>query len=99
MPHHRARFTALGGWDVARHVIEEGETFARAAGPGGRLDVDRLGVGAPLAGRHTGGPGVAGVSAGALQPPSLLARPGVRPGGRRDLCAAGEDGLVASAAR
>jgi transposase-like protein len=31
MPHHRARFTALGRWDVARHVIEEGETFARAA--------------------------------------------------------------------
>ena len=27
MPHHRARFTALGRWDVARHVIEEGETF------------------------------------------------------------------------
>jgi hypothetical protein len=31
MPHHRARFTALGRWDAARHVIEEGETFARAA--------------------------------------------------------------------
>jgi transposase len=31
MPHHRARFTALGRWDVARYVIEEGETFARAA--------------------------------------------------------------------
>jgi transposase InsO family protein len=31
MPHHRARFTALGRWDVARHVIQEGDTFARAA--------------------------------------------------------------------
>ena len=31
MSHHRARFTVLGRWDVARHVIEEGETFARAA--------------------------------------------------------------------
>jgi transposase-like protein len=31
MPHHRARFTALGRRDVARNVIEEGETFARAA--------------------------------------------------------------------
>src|SRR3954465_1871006 len=31
MPHHRARFTALGRWEVARFVIEEGETFARAA--------------------------------------------------------------------
>jgi transposase InsO family protein len=31
MSHHRARFTAFGRWEVARHVIEEGETFARAA--------------------------------------------------------------------
>jgi transposase InsO family protein len=31
MSHHRARFTALGRWEVARRVIEEGETFARAA--------------------------------------------------------------------
>ena len=31
MPHHRARFTALGRWDVARYVIQEGDTFARAA--------------------------------------------------------------------
>ena len=31
MPHHRARFTALGRWDVARRVIEDGETFAQAA--------------------------------------------------------------------
>jgi transposase InsO family protein len=31
MPHHRARFTALGRWNVARFVIEDGETFARAA--------------------------------------------------------------------
>jgi transposase-like protein len=31
MAHHRARFTAVGRWDVARHVIEDGETFARAA--------------------------------------------------------------------
>jgi hypothetical protein len=30
MPHHRARFTALGRWDVARHVIEEGEVEAAA---------------------------------------------------------------------
>ena len=34
MPHHRARFTPLGRWDVARHVILEGETFARAAARG-----------------------------------------------------------------
>src|SRR3954467_10387816 len=31
MPHHRARFTARGRWDVARRVIEDGETFAQAA--------------------------------------------------------------------
>jgi transposase InsO family protein len=31
MSHHRARFTALGRWNVARYVIEDGETFARAA--------------------------------------------------------------------
>ena len=31
MPHHRARFTPLGRWEVVRRVIEEGETFARAA--------------------------------------------------------------------
>ena len=31
MPHHRPHFTALGRWDVARHVIEQGETLARAA--------------------------------------------------------------------
>ena len=31
MPHHRARFTAVGRWNVARYVIEDGETFARAA--------------------------------------------------------------------
>jgi transposase InsO family protein len=31
MSHHRARFTPLGRWNVARHVIEDGETFARAA--------------------------------------------------------------------
>jgi len=34
MPHHRARFTPLGRWDVARHVIQDGETFARAAARG-----------------------------------------------------------------
>src|ERR1700744_2830943 len=31
MPHHRARFTARGRWEVARRVIEDGETFAQAA--------------------------------------------------------------------
>jgi len=31
MPHHRARHTALGRWEVVRRVVEEGETFARAA--------------------------------------------------------------------
>jgi transposase InsO family protein len=31
MPHHRARFTARGRWDVTRRVIEDGETFAPAA--------------------------------------------------------------------
>lgn len=31
MPHHRARFTARGRWDVVRRVIEDGETFAQAA--------------------------------------------------------------------
>ena len=31
MPHHRARHTPLGRWEVARRVIEEGETFAQAA--------------------------------------------------------------------
>jgi transposase InsO family protein len=31
MSHHRARFTALGRWNVARYVIQDGETFARAA--------------------------------------------------------------------
>jgi len=34
MPHHRARFTAFGRWTVARLVIEDGETFARAAARG-----------------------------------------------------------------
>jgi Integrase core domain/leucine-zipper of insertion element IS481 len=31
MPHHRARHTALGRWEVVRRVVEEGETFAQAA--------------------------------------------------------------------
>jgi transposase InsO family protein len=31
MPHHRARFTARGRWDVVRRVVEDGETFAQAA--------------------------------------------------------------------
>ena len=31
MPHHRARHTPLGRWEVARRVVEEGETFAQAA--------------------------------------------------------------------
>ena len=31
MPHHRARFTARGRWEVVRRVVEDGETFARAA--------------------------------------------------------------------
>jgi len=82
MAHHRARFTALGRWEVARHVIQEGETFARAAALGERVDVDRLGMGAPLAGRLTRGPGVVGVPGGALQPPAPLPRPGQRRGGR-----------------
>ena len=31
MPHHRARFTALGRWEVVRRVVEDGDTFAQAA--------------------------------------------------------------------
>ena len=31
MPHHRARFTARGRWDVVRRVVELEETFAQAA--------------------------------------------------------------------
>ena len=31
MPHHRARFTARGRWEVVRRVVEHGETFAQAA--------------------------------------------------------------------
>ena len=31
MPHHRARHTPLGRWEVMRRVVEEGETFAQAA--------------------------------------------------------------------
>src|SRR3954469_23082910 len=31
MPHHRARHTPLGRWEVVRRVIEDGETFAQAA--------------------------------------------------------------------
>lgn len=31
MPHHRARHTPLGRWLVVRGVVEDGETFARAA--------------------------------------------------------------------
>lgn len=31
MPHHRARFTALGRWNVVRRVVQDGETFAQAA--------------------------------------------------------------------
>ena len=31
MPHHRARHTPLGRWEVARRVVEGGETFAQAA--------------------------------------------------------------------
>lgn len=31
MPHHRARFTERGRWEVVRRVIEDGETFAQAA--------------------------------------------------------------------
>src|SRR3954465_3488449 len=31
MPHHRARFTARGRWDVVRRVVEDGQTFAQAA--------------------------------------------------------------------
>ena len=31
MPHHRARFTARGRWEVVRRVVELEETFAQAA--------------------------------------------------------------------
>ena len=31
MPHHRARFTARGRYEVVRRVVERGETFAQAA--------------------------------------------------------------------
>jgi transposase InsO family protein len=31
VPHHRARHTPLGRWEVVRRVIEEGVTFAQAA--------------------------------------------------------------------
>jgi transposase InsO family protein len=31
VPHHRARFTARGRWDVVRRVVEDGQTFAQAA--------------------------------------------------------------------
>jgi transposase InsO family protein len=31
VPHHRARFTARGRWEVVRRVVELGETFAQAA--------------------------------------------------------------------
>ena len=31
MSHHRARFTARGRWSVARRVIEDGESYAKAA--------------------------------------------------------------------
>jgi transposase InsO family protein len=31
VPHHGARHTPLGRWEVARRVVEEGQTFAQAA--------------------------------------------------------------------
>jgi len=31
VPHHRARFTARGRWEVTRRVVKDGETFAQAA--------------------------------------------------------------------
>ena len=31
MPHHRARHTPLGRWEVVRRVVGDGETFAQAA--------------------------------------------------------------------
>jgi transposase InsO family protein len=31
VPHHRARHTPLGRWQVVRRVVEDGETFAQAA--------------------------------------------------------------------
>jgi len=31
VPHHRARHTPLGRWEVVRRVVEDGETFAQAA--------------------------------------------------------------------
>jgi transposase InsO family protein len=31
VPHHRARFTARGRYEVVRRVVEDGETFAQAA--------------------------------------------------------------------
>jgi transposase len=31
VPHHRARFTARGRWEIVRRVVEDGESFAQAA--------------------------------------------------------------------
>ena len=71
---------------------QRGRDVRSGRGPSERLDVDRVGVGASVAGRDSGGSGVAGVLAGALQPPSPLPRAGARAGGRRDLRAADRTG-------
>ena len=99
MPHHRARFTARGRWDVVRRVVEDGETFAQAAAWANVLEVDRLGVGASLAQASAGGAGVAGVSGRALQPPAPLAGAGAGRGGRADLRAARADRMEPAPAR
>ena len=33
MPHHRARFTARGRWEVVRRVVEDGDAPAAGVGP------------------------------------------------------------------
>src|SRR3954465_10994679 len=102
MPHHRARFTARGRWDVARRVVEDGETFAQAAAWANvsKSTVGgwgwRWGRGAPAerAVRAGGGAvrqGVAGVPSGAFQSAAALAAAGAGAGGGADLRAAQAD--------
>ena len=83
MSHHRARFTARGRWEVARRVVEHGETFAQAAAWANVSKstvwewVRRWRAATP------GGPCVVGVPGRALQPPASLARRGCRARRRR----------------
>ena len=82
MPHHRARHTPLGRWEVVRRVVEEGETFAQAAA---WANVSKSTVWEWVRRwrrRIPGGPRVAGVPGRALQPPAALAGAGARRGGR-----------------